>query len=136
VAKAIMDDDDNVHPVEDGDAVMDEVDAVDNDDAMEEEEEAAAAAEEDDENDENIPVTQEDSWAVISAYFQEKGLVRQQLDSFDEFIQNTMQELVEDSSSLRVRFLLRCVLVALDRLGFAARSLIFSYPILNNNDTH
>jgi hypothetical protein len=98
---AIMDDE----PVEDGDAVMDDVDAVDNDDAMEEEEEVAAAAEDDDENDENIPVTQEDSWAVISAYFQEKGLVRQQLDSFDEFIQNTMQELVEDSSSLRVRFL-------------------------------
>jgi DNA-directed RNA polymerase beta subunit len=55
------------------------------------------------EDDDNIPVTQEDSWAAISAYFEEKGLVRQQLDSFDEFIQNTMQELVEDSSSLRVR---------------------------------
>ena len=49
-----------------------------------------------------MPVTQEDAWAVISAYFEEKGLVRQQLDSFDEFIQNTMQELVDDSGSLRV----------------------------------
>ncbi|RLN93978.1 hypothetical protein BBJ28_00018642, partial [Nothophytophthora sp. Chile5] len=39
-------------------------------------------------------VSQEDAWAVISSYFEEKGLVRQQLDSFDEFIQNTMQELV------------------------------------------
>ena len=29
---------------------------------------------------------------MISAYFDEKGLVRQQLDSFDEFINNTMQE--------------------------------------------
>jgi len=37
-----------------------------------------------------------------SAYFEEKGLVRQQLDSFDEFIQNTMQELVDDSGSIRV----------------------------------
>ena len=37
-----------------------------------------------------------------SAYFEEKGLVRQQLDSFDEFIQNTMQELVDDSSNIRV----------------------------------
>jgi DNA-directed RNA polymerase II subunit RPB2 len=36
------------------------------------------------------------------AYFEEKGLVRQQLDSFDEFIQNTMQELVDDSSDIRV----------------------------------
>lgn len=51
---------------------------------------------------EDVPVTQEDSWAVISAYFEEKGLVRQQLDSFDEFIQNTMQELVDDSGDIRV----------------------------------
>eukprot|EP00547_Thalassionema_nitzschioides_P003834 CAMPEP_0194221332 /NCGR_PEP_ID=MMETSP0156-20130528/30372_1 /TAXON_ID=33649 /ORGANISM="Thalassionema nitzschioides, Strain L26-B" /LENGTH=1218 /DNA_ID=CAMNT_0038951699 /DNA_START=8 /DNA_END=3664 /DNA_ORIENTATION=- len=50
----------------------------------------------------DVPVTQEDAWAVISAYFEEKGLVRQQLDSFDEFIQNTMQELVDDSGDIRV----------------------------------
>mmetsp|Transcript_20120 Transcript_20120/g.36498 ORF Transcript_20120/g.36498 Transcript_20120/m.36498 type:complete len:1233 (-) Transcript_20120:626-4324(-) len=50
----------------------------------------------------DMPVTQEDAWAVISAYFEEKGLVRQQLDSFDEFIQNTMQELVDDSGDIRV----------------------------------
>lgn len=42
-------------------------------------------------------ITQEDAWAVISAYFEEKGLVRQQLDSFDEFIHNTMQEIVDES---------------------------------------
>lgn len=47
-------------------------------------------------------VTQEDAWAVISSYFEEKGLVRQQLDSFDEFIQNTMQELVDDSRHIRI----------------------------------
>ena len=40
--------------------------------------------------------------AHISAYFEENGLVRQQLDSFDEFIQNTMQELVDDSGDIRV----------------------------------
>ncbi|KAJ1460650.1 hypothetical protein M885DRAFT_508737 [Pelagophyceae sp. CCMP2097] len=48
-------------------------------------------------------ITQEDAWTVISAYFAEKGLVRQQLDSFDEFIQNTMQELVDDSGEVKVR---------------------------------
>jgi DNA-directed RNA polymerase beta subunit len=31
---------------------------------------------------------------VISSFFEEKGLVRQQLDSFNEFIQHTMQEIV------------------------------------------
>ena len=46
--------------------------------------------------------SQEDAWAVISSYFEEKGLVRQQLDSFDEFIQNTMQELVDDSRDIRI----------------------------------
>ena len=45
----------------------------------------------------------QDAWLVISAYFAEKGLVRQQLDSFDEFIQNTMQELVDDSGDIRAR---------------------------------
>lgn len=41
------------------------------------------------ENDEEISheLWQEACWIVINAYFDEKGLVRQQLDSFDEFIQ-------------------------------------------------
>ncbi len=39
---------------------------------------------------------------LYSAYFEEKGLVRQQLDSFDEFVQNTLQELVDDTGSIRV----------------------------------
>ncbi|OAC98964.1 hypothetical protein MUCCIDRAFT_149592 [Mucor lusitanicus CBS 277.49] len=43
---------------------------------------------------------QEDCWTVISSFFEEKGLVRQQLDSFDEFVQNTMQELVDENSNL------------------------------------
>jgi DNA-directed RNA polymerase II subunit RPB2 len=45
-------------------------------------------------------ITQEDCWTVISAFFDEKGLVRQQLDSFDEFVQNTMQELVDENARL------------------------------------
>ncbi|KAI8374826.1 DNA-directed RNA polymerase II subunit RPB2 [Blakeslea trispora] len=49
---------------------------------------------------EDEPITQEDCWTVISAFFEEKGLVRQQLDSFDEFVQNTMQELVDENSNL------------------------------------
>ena len=47
---------------------------------------------EDFEEDEEIG--QEDAWTVISSFFEEKGLARQQLDSFDEFIQHTMQEIV------------------------------------------
>lgn len=56
-----------------------------------------------DEEDDEEEITQEDAWAVISAYFEEKGLVRQQLDSFDEFIQNTMQEIVDESADIEIR---------------------------------
>lgn len=45
-------------------------------------------------------ITQEDCWTVISTFFEEKGLVRQQLDSFNEFIENTMQEIVDENSRL------------------------------------
>jgi len=39
-------------------------------------------------------IGQDDSWAVISAFFKDKGLVRQQLDSFNEFVNSSMQEIV------------------------------------------
>nr|GMC70456.1 DNA-directed RNA polymerase II subunit RPB2-like [Ipomoea batatas] len=59
--------------------------------------------EEYEEDDGGGDIGQEDAWAVISAYFEEKGLVRQQLDSFDEFIQNTMQEIVDEASYIEIR---------------------------------
>ncbi|GAM29100.1 hypothetical protein SAMD00019534_122760 [Acytostelium subglobosum LB1] len=51
----------------------------------------------------NEEISQDDAWHVITAYFQEKGLVRQQLDSFDEFIQNTMQEIIDESPPITIR---------------------------------
>lgn len=42
-------------------------------------------------------MAQEEAWEVIRAYFSDKGLVRQQLDSFDEFVMNSMQEVVSES---------------------------------------
>ncbi|KAH9944247.1 DNA-dependent RNA polymerase II second largest subunit [Epithele typhae] len=54
----------------------------------------------DGDGEEQEDITQEDCWAVISAFFNEKGLVRQQLDSFDEFVNNTMQELVDENADL------------------------------------
>ena len=39
-------------------------------------------------------ITQEDAWTVISAYLVEKGLVRQQIDSFD---------IVDESSDIEIR---------------------------------
>ena len=77
---------------------------------------------EDDGDEDNI--NQEDCWEVISAYFEEKGLVRQQvlnstpfparmtrphvrprlsqLDSFDDFICNQVQEIVDEQPKLEL----------------------------------
>jgi DNA-directed RNA polymerase beta subunit len=38
--------------------------------------------------DEEKEINQEEVWVVIDEYFRVKGLVGQQLDSFDEFIKN------------------------------------------------
>ncbi|MCJ1429284.1 DNA-dependent RNA polymerase II [Sticta canariensis] len=51
-------------------------------------------------DDEDEGITAEDCWTVISSFFETKGLVSQQLDSFDEFVSTTMQELVEENSLL------------------------------------
>lgn len=36
-------------------------------------------------------ISEEDGWRVISSHFYERGLVSQQLDSFDVFMTHTMQ---------------------------------------------
>jgi DNA-directed RNA polymerase II subunit RPB2 len=60
-------------------------------------------AEADPEQVEQRPISQEDAWAVISSYFEDKGLVRQQLDSYNEFTSNTMQEIVDETPAIIVR---------------------------------
>lgn len=70
----------------DGDAYSDQEQIQDDQDQEQEEE--------------SDELSQEDSWQVIRAFFDEKGLVRQQLDSFNEFVSNTMQELVEEVRTL------------------------------------
>lgn len=47
--------------------------------------------------------SQESVWEVISAFFKEKSLVRQQLDSFNGFIRSTMQELVDETPTIKLR---------------------------------
>ncbi|KAH0606763.1 DNA-directed RNA polymerase II subunit RPB2 [Morchella sextelata] len=48
----------------------------------------------------NDDIAAEDCWQVISAFFDQKGLVSQQLDSFDEFVGTTMVEMIEEDSVL------------------------------------
>ena len=55
---------------------------------------------EEEEEEEDTDISAEDCWMVIQSFFESKGLVSQQLDSFDEFVSTTMQELVEENSQL------------------------------------
>ena len=52
------------------------------------------------EEEEDGIISQEDCWSVIQAYFDENSLVQTQIASFDEFVQNTIQELVDESPTL------------------------------------
>ncbi|GMM27659.1 DNA-directed RNA polymerase II core subunit [Martiniozyma asiatica (nom. inval.)] len=45
-------------------------------------------------------VTTEDCWTVISSFFETKGLVAQQLDSFEEFVESSIQDLVSEDKKL------------------------------------
>uniref|UniRef100_A0A6G1S8W5 DNA-directed RNA polymerase subunit beta n=1 Tax=Aceria tosichella TaxID=561515 RepID=A0A6G1S8W5_9ACAR len=56
-----------------------------------------------DDNEISADLWQEACWIVISSYFDEKGLVRQQLDSFNEFISMSVQRIVEDSAQIELQ---------------------------------
>ncbi|KAI9892797.1 MAG: DNA-dependent RNA polymerase II [Vezdaea aestivalis] len=58
------------------------------------------AEEYEDEGYEDQGITTEDCWTVISSFFESKGLVSQQLDSFDEFVSTTMQDVVSEKGKL------------------------------------
>ncbi|KAK2606039.1 DNA-dependent RNA polymerase II [Conoideocrella luteorostrata] len=50
--------------------------------------------------DDDEGITPEDCWTVISSFFDQKGLVSQQTDSFDEFTQTTIQDLVNEYATI------------------------------------
>ena len=52
------------------------------------------------ETSDDAPISQEQSWAVITSYFREKGLVRQQIDSFDAFINTTLWEVITGNRAI------------------------------------
>lgn len=45
-------------------------------------------------------LTNEDKWVILKSLFDEKGLVRQHLDSYNSFIETDMQEIVNESSEV------------------------------------
>lgn len=52
--------------------------------------------------DEEEHITEEDQFQVTSAFFERKGLVSQQIDSYNEFLLNTMQEIVNEHDLITI----------------------------------
>jgi DNA-directed RNA polymerase II subunit RPB2 len=44
-----------------------------------------------------------DMWLVVRAFFMEKGLVRQQLDSFDQFVSATIMDVLEEAPVMSIK---------------------------------
>ncbi|KAJ2001236.1 DNA-dependent RNA polymerase II [Coemansia thaxteri] len=53
-----------------------------------------------DQGDEYEVISQEDCWTLITRYFDEHGLVRQQIDSFNAFVDQTLQEIIDENRTL------------------------------------
>merc|ERR1719183_826076 len=48
------------------------------------------------------PMNQEDSWVIIDSFFAEKGLVFQQLGSFDQFVMYDIQRLIDQQPPIEI----------------------------------
>lgn len=48
-------------------------------------------------------ITQTDTWDVINAFFNENGLVSQQINSYNHFLTTTIQDVVEDVGKIIVK---------------------------------
>ncbi|EDL43163.1 DNA-directed RNA polymerase II 135 kDa polypeptide, putative [Plasmodium vivax] len=62
---------------------------------------ADAPLEEDHEEEERI--TEEDSWVVIGSFFGSHGLVNQQIESYNDFIEYRMQEIIDEHPQIEIR---------------------------------
>lgn len=45
-------------------------------------------------------LSNEDKWSILRSLFEEKGLVRQHLDSYNDFIEHEMQKIVDESGEV------------------------------------
>lgn len=51
----------------------------------------------------NGTITQSDTWEVIHAFFAENGLVSQQVNSFNYFLTNTIQDIVDEVGKIVIK---------------------------------
>lgn len=76
--------------------------------AQQDDHQMAVDEEEDDNADLMKDFSQDDStaldmWLVVRAFFMEKGLVRQQLDSFDQFVSSTVLDVLEEAPVMSLK---------------------------------
>jgi len=53
-------------------------------------------------SEESDEITDKDSWKVISAYFNQHGLVSQQIGSFNQFIDKNIQEIIDENKTITI----------------------------------
>ena len=51
---------------------------------------------------ENEEIGESDCWKVISAYFSQHGLVSQQIGSFNQFVGHNIQEIVNETKTVKI----------------------------------
>lgn len=44
----------------------------------------------------------QDTWPILEAFFKEKGLVRQHLDSYNDFIENRLQQVIDEMAGIEL----------------------------------
>ncbi|MCW3978800.1 MAG: DNA-directed RNA polymerase subunit B [Candidatus Bathyarchaeota archaeon] len=47
-------------------------------------------------------ITEQDYWEVMRAFFAEEGLVKQHLDSYNDFVQNTLQQIIDEIQGITI----------------------------------
>ena len=47
-------------------------------------------------------LTQDDLWELMRGFFKEEGLVKQHLDSYNEFTENTLQEIIDEIGDIQI----------------------------------
>jgi DNA-directed RNA polymerase II subunit RPB2 len=52
--------------------------------------------------DPNGPIEADDAWTVIKAYFQQHGLVSQQVESFNRFLKFNVQDIISENGEIQI----------------------------------
>jgi DNA-directed RNA polymerase II subunit RPB2 len=56
----------------------------------------------DEDSSEAEEITDKDSWKVISAFFNQHGLVSQQIGSFNQFVHKNIQEIIDENKLISI----------------------------------